>query len=137
MEMICDSRRMVSLEVVEVNPVIDERNRTADFAVELVMSGKFLDARTAAEWGLVSRVVPDEELTEAGAEFAASVAAKSPLAVANAKEMMNHIWSERLSVPAGLQVEKERNSYYCLTAQDATEGLIAFRDKRTPRFTGT
>ena len=39
MEMICDSRRMVSLEVVEVNPVIDERNRTAEFAVELVMSG--------------------------------------------------------------------------------------------------
>ena len=39
MEVICDSRRMVSMEVVEVNPVIDERNRTADFAVELVMSG--------------------------------------------------------------------------------------------------
>ncbi|MBS1856337.1 MAG: arginase [Acidobacteria bacterium] len=39
MEMICDSRRMVSLEVVEVNPVIDERNRTADFAVELITSG--------------------------------------------------------------------------------------------------
>jgi arginase len=39
MEMICDSRRLVSLEVVEVNPVIDERNRTADFAVELIMSG--------------------------------------------------------------------------------------------------
>ena len=39
LEMICDSRRMVSMEVVEVNPVIDERNRTADFAVELIMSG--------------------------------------------------------------------------------------------------
>jgi arginase len=39
MEMICDSRRMVSLEVVEVNPVIDEVNRTADLAVELIMSG--------------------------------------------------------------------------------------------------
>ncbi len=39
MEMICDSGRMVSLEVVEVNPVIDEVNRTADLAVELVMSG--------------------------------------------------------------------------------------------------
>jgi arginase len=38
MEMICDSRRMVSMEVVEVNPVIDERNRTAEFAVELIMS---------------------------------------------------------------------------------------------------
>jgi arginase len=38
MEMICDSGKMVSLEVVEVNPVIDEANRTADLAVELVMS---------------------------------------------------------------------------------------------------
>ena len=39
LEMICDSRRMLSMEVVEVNPVIDEVNRTADLAVELVMSG--------------------------------------------------------------------------------------------------
>src|SRR5215471_21713441 len=39
MEMICDSRRMVSMEVVEVNPVIDVHNRTAELAVELVMSG--------------------------------------------------------------------------------------------------
>jgi arginase len=39
MEMIGDSRRMLSMEVVEVNPVIDEVNRTADLAVELVMSG--------------------------------------------------------------------------------------------------
>lgn len=38
METICDSGRMVSVEVVEVNPVIDEVNRTADLAVELVMS---------------------------------------------------------------------------------------------------
>lgn len=38
MEMICDAGRMVSLEVVEVNPVIDEANRTALLAVELVMS---------------------------------------------------------------------------------------------------
>jgi arginase len=39
MEMICDSGRMVSLEVVEVNPVLDQMNRTADLAVELLMSG--------------------------------------------------------------------------------------------------
>jgi len=39
MEMICDSGKMVSMEVVEVNPVIDEVNRTADLAVELIMSG--------------------------------------------------------------------------------------------------
>ena len=39
MEMICDSGGMISMEVVEVNPVIDEVNRTADLAVELIMSG--------------------------------------------------------------------------------------------------
>jgi arginase len=38
MEMVCDSRRLVSLEVVEVNPVLDEANRTADLAVGLAMS---------------------------------------------------------------------------------------------------
>jgi len=37
--MICDSGKMVSMEVVEVNPVIDEVNRTADLAVELAASG--------------------------------------------------------------------------------------------------
>ncbi len=38
MEMLCDTGRMMSMEVVEVNPVIDEANRTAILAVELVMS---------------------------------------------------------------------------------------------------
>jgi arginase len=38
MEIIADHGRMVSLEVVEVNPVIDEHNRTADLAVELISS---------------------------------------------------------------------------------------------------
>jgi arginase len=38
MEVICDAGRMVSMEVVEVNPVIDEVNRTADLAVELILS---------------------------------------------------------------------------------------------------
>ena len=38
MEMVCDSGRMISMEVVEVNPVIDEVNRTADLAVELILS---------------------------------------------------------------------------------------------------
>ena len=38
MEMVCDSNALVSLEAVEVNPVIDEHNRTAALAVELIMS---------------------------------------------------------------------------------------------------
>src|SRR5207244_12784572 len=38
MEMVCDSGKMLSMEVVEVNPVVDEVNRTADLGVELIMS---------------------------------------------------------------------------------------------------
>ena len=105
-------------------------------AFDLVMTGKFLSADVAAEWGLVSRVVPDEKLFAAGMEFAQAVAKKSPLAVANAKYVMNTIWSEGLSVPAGLHLELDRNALYCLTSQDAPEGLIAFSEKRAPRFSG-
>jgi arginase len=39
LEMIADSKAMVSLEVVEINPVIDEHNKTAQLGVELVLSG--------------------------------------------------------------------------------------------------
>ncbi len=105
-------------------------------ATELIMTGKLLDAATAERWGLVSKVVADEELAVEGLAFAASVAAKSPLAVANAKEIMNTIWLQSLSVPAGLRLELDRNALYCLTSEDAPEGLAAFSEKRTPEFKG-
>jgi arginase len=38
MELVADSRKMLSMEVVELNPVLDTRNRTAEFAVGLVLS---------------------------------------------------------------------------------------------------
>jgi enoyl-CoA hydratase len=105
-------------------------------ARELVLSGRFLDAAEAAEWGLVSRVVDDDALLGAGLELAEAISAKSPLGVANAKEVMHAVWAEGLTVEAGLRYERERNAFYCLTAHDAREGLRAFSEKRTPRFTG-
>lgn len=105
-------------------------------ACELVFSGRFLDAAEAARWGLVSRCVPDEALLDAGLEFAGEVARKSPLAVANAKQVMASLWAESVPLAAALAYEREKNAYYCLTSEDAAEGLQAFSEKRPPRFTG-
>jgi enoyl-CoA hydratase/carnithine racemase len=105
-------------------------------AVELILSGRFLPAAEALEWGLVSRVVPDDQLLDAGLEFCAEVAAKSPLAVANAKQVLNQLWADNGSLEAGLRYELERDAYYCLTSEDAPEGLAAFSEKRPARYQG-
>jgi enoyl-CoA hydratase len=105
-------------------------------ATELMLSGRFLDADEAVEWGLASRVVAAEDLLEAGLDFVRQVAEKSPLAVANAKQVMHDVWSDNGSVASGLDYELARNAYYCLTSFDASEGLAAFSEKRRPRFRG-
>jgi len=105
-------------------------------ARELVFSGCWLSAQKACEWGIVNRVVPDGELLAAGLEFATAAAERSPLAMANAKSVINAAWSEGTGVEAGLRLERERNAYYCLTSEDAREGLQAFQEKRRPRFRG-
>jgi enoyl-CoA hydratase len=105
-------------------------------ASELIFSGRFLTGHEAAEWGVVSRCVADASLIDEGLAMAAEVANKSPLAVANAKYVLHSIWAEGMTVEAGLRLERERNAYYCLTSEDAREGLAAFAEKRPPRFTG-
>jgi enoyl-CoA hydratase/carnithine racemase len=105
-------------------------------AAELLFSGRFLSASEAVQWGLASRCVPDDELLPAGLDFAREVAVKSPLAVANAKQVMNQLWADNGSVDAALRYELERDAYYCLTSHDGPEGLAAFAEKRTPRFEG-
>ena len=105
-------------------------------AAELIFSGKFLNAEQAVEWGLASRVVADDALLDEGLAFARSVAEKSPLAIANAKQVMNTLWADNGSVDAALRFELERDVFYCLTSHDAPEGLAAFSEKRKPRFRG-
>ncbi len=106
-------------------------------ARELVLSGRLLDAAEALDWGLVSRVVPDGELRDAGVAVARSLATRSPLAVGNAKQVLNAALWEGTPVPAALRAERETALRYGLTSSDAHEGLAAFAEKRTPRFTGS
>ena len=105
-------------------------------ASELIFSGRFLSADEAVEWGLAVRTVEDSELREAGVAFARQVASKSPLAVANAKSVLQGLWAANGDLTSGLRFERERNAYYCLTSEDAPEGLQAFSQKRPPRFLG-
>ena len=105
-------------------------------AAELIFTGRFLVAAEAAEWGLVNRVVDDDRLHSEGLALAREIAAKSGLALANAKEVLHAVWADNASVESGLRVERERDAFYCLTADDAREGLVAFSEKRPPRFTG-
>jgi enoyl-CoA hydratase len=64
------------------------------------------------------------------------VAKKSPLGVANAKRVLNAALSEGTGVPAAMRLEREVTARYCLTSDDAQEGLEAFAQKRKPAFTG-
>jgi enoyl-CoA hydratase len=105
-------------------------------ARELIFTGRLLTPEEALDWGLVSRVVAPDELLDAGRAFAADVAKKSPLAIGNAKRVLNSALWEGTGVPAGMRLEREVTARYCITSEDAHEGLVAFAEKRKPSFKG-
>jgi enoyl-CoA hydratase/carnithine racemase len=102
-------------------------------ALELLLTGTPIDAETAAQWGLVNRVVAPEHLATATSELARSIAAASPLTVAIGKRAF---YSQ---IDLGLDGAYEHCQEVMsenATARDAQEGMSAFIEKRTPTWRG-
>jgi enoyl-CoA hydratase/carnithine racemase len=102
-------------------------------ALEMLLTGDFVDANTAFEWGLVNRVVPSERLEDAVMELVEKITRSSPLTVGIGKETFY------------AQIEIDEHRAYDLTksvmamnsmAADAQEGMCAFLEKRQPSWKG-
>jgi enoyl-CoA hydratase/carnithine racemase len=101
-------------------------------ARELAYTGRNVDGREACEIRLVNRCYDTHEALLAGArELAATIAARSPLSVRGAKEMITYARDH--SVADGLNHVATWNAAMLLSA-DLPEALLAMREKRPPRF---
>jgi len=102
-------------------------------AMDVILSGRVLDAQVALSAGLVSRVVPAADTVPEALGLAARIAAMPPLAVRAAKRSVLAAFEQPLS--EGLQTE--RAAFFALFAtQDQREGMRAFIQKRPPVWTG-
>jgi len=102
-------------------------------AMELMLSARRVPAREALEMGLVSRVVPAAELEQETEALARALAAKPPVAVRLGKAAFHAAMESSLA--AGLSAMQAQLSLLN-TSQDASEGVRAFLEKRTPQWTG-
>jgi 2-(1,2-epoxy-1,2-dihydrophenyl)acetyl-CoA isomerase len=102
-------------------------------AFEMALLGERVPAATALEWGMVNRVVADDEL-EASAEVLLTHLAQGPTrAYANGKRLLNRSLYPGLAEQLDAEAEAQREQG--LTS-DFIEGVLAFAEKRPPRFTG-
>lgn len=102
-------------------------------ALEMLLTGRAIDATTAADWGLVNRVVPSEQLAEETRELADEIAKASGFVVGLGKAAF--YTQIDLDQPKAYAYAKEVMSMNAL-ASDAQEGMSAFLEKRKPCWTG-
>ena len=103
-------------------------------AMELILTGKTVTAARALELGLVSEVVPEDELFERASALAAVLAKKAPIALRTAKETI--LSGARMTdEEAAIALEGEKWSSLFATS-DQKEGMRAFIEKRKPNFIG-
>jgi enoyl-CoA hydratase len=102
-------------------------------AMELALTGDFIDAKRAYELGLVNRITPGAAL-DAALELARTIAGNGPLAVKKSKQVMvqSAEWSE-----AEMWQKQNDTLGNLFMTNDAREGAAAFAEKRKPNWTGS
>ncbi|MGF1552248.1 MAG: enoyl-CoA hydratase [Paracoccaceae bacterium] len=102
-------------------------------AMDMNLTGRFMDAAEAERSGLVSRLYPADRLVDEAVAIAQKIADKAPLAVMATKEAVNRAYETTLA--EGIRFE--RRLFHALFAtEDRIEGMDAFAEKRTPQFRG-
>ncbi len=109
------------------------RHTSPKRAIDLMLSGRRVDAAEALQLGLVSRVVPAAELGERAEELAAEIAAKPPVAVRLGKAAFRAVLETPLE-PALAAMQAQLS--LLATTHDAAEGVGAFLARRPPRWQG-
>jgi enoyl-CoA hydratase/carnithine racemase len=103
-------------------------------AKELIFTGELIDARRAAEIGLVNRVVDDGQARAAAIAMGETIAQRGPIPVREAKRLIEH--AHDLDIDAGLAAELDASDRV-FASEDMLEGQRAFFQKRPPDFSGT
>jgi enoyl-CoA hydratase/carnithine racemase len=102
-------------------------------ACEMAFTGEAIDAQTALAWGLVSRVVPGEQLMPAARELAQRIAANPGHALRMTKRLIREGMGTRLDTLLELSAAFQALAH---NTRDHREALNALLDKRAPRFNG-
>jgi enoyl-CoA hydratase/carnithine racemase len=103
-------------------------------ALEMLLTGEFVDAATAAEWGLVNRVVPMDQLEATTRALAEKIAGASPYTVKIGKQA----FYRQIDLPQHDAYDYTRDVMVENTqAHDAQEGMSAFLEKRHPEWSGS